>query len=427
MTEFYSSKQPLRGMYDLLPEEYTIHDYIIKESLSIANVYNYQQISTPILEYTAVFDRTLGITSDVVSKEIYNFKDKNSKNICLRPEFTAGIVRSIISNKLLQKIPIRYFTTGPIFRYDRPQAGRNRQFHQINFEHIGYNNLYFDAELIKLASNILNKLNILCDTSLEINSLGFNGARDKYKIILEEYFMKYYFDLSAYSQNKIKKNPIRILDSKNPQDEEIIANAPTIEKCYDQEEIVYFEQIKKYLDLLDVNYKVNPYLVRGLDYYSHVIFEFITTKLGTQNTIIAGGRYDKLIEIMGYKSIPSIGFAGGVERIAMILNENSLNTTTKDTCPIAYLICIENEAFDHTILLLEMLRSKNIRALIGTKSHINDNLSEAYKKKCKYAIFVGENEKNTNSYSLRILSNNQQKNVQYQELISIISSHCEQG
>ncbi len=306
--------QSVRGAKDLLPLDYMLHEYIIEAAKKVSLLYGYLGMSTPIIEYTTIFERTLGEDSDVISKEIYSFSDKSNNNICLRPEFTAGIIRAFISNNELHtRLPLKLFSVGPVFRYDRPQAARQRQFHQVNFEHIGAENPYTDAEIIKCACCFLTNIGIIDDITLEINSLGCVETRILYQKALVKYFSDYKLKLSKDSQIRLIKNPMRILDSKDEIDQEIIANSPIISEYYTSETDKYFNNVKKYLDLLSVNYVVNPRLERGLDYYCHTAFEFITNKLGAQSTILAGGRYDGLSELMGGPKTKAIGFAAGVE------------------------------------------------------------------------------------------------------------------
>ena len=310
--------QPIRGMKDLLPDDYQAQSSIIKTAEDVATIFGYRTMSTPITEYTSVFARTLGDTSEVVSKEMYSFLDRSDESITLRPEFTAGIMRAFISNGLHHQVPLRFFSYGPVFRYDRPQAGRQRQFHQINFEYLGADGPYTDAEMLKMAQTLLTDLGIMDNITLELNSIGCTESRAKYTEALTAYFSKYKNDLSPESQLRLEKNPLRILDSKSEQDKKLIPDSPVITGYYTDESKEYFDKVLEYLDILDVKYTLNPRLVRGLDYYSHTAFEFTTDKLGAQSTVLAGGRYDGLSKIMGGPELPAIGFAAGIERIALM-------------------------------------------------------------------------------------------------------------
>lgn len=406
--------QPIRGMKDLMPEDCRTHNFIKDTSKQIGELYGFAEASTPILEHTEVFDRTLGETSDVVSKEIYNFADRKGRNLALRPEFTAGTMRAVISNGLTNKLPQKLFSSGPVFRYDRPQEGRQRQFHQINFEHIGAGGAFSDAEIIKLAAHILETLGIN-DVTLELNSLGCKESRAKYQEALVEYFSSYSDQLSSDSTRRLSTNPLRILDSKDEADKNLVKNAPVIADYYTDESVSYFSQVKEYLSMLDIKYIVNPRLVRGLDYYSHTAFEFTSTALGAQGTVLAGGRYDGLCELMGGPSVPAIGFAAGVERIAM-LSSFDINTPR----PV-WIIPIGEKSIEYSAKLSSNLRKNNIITTIDFNGKIAKRVQKAVASSAKFIIFIGDEEVENNSYKLKDLDQEQEKLVSYNELLSIIS------
>jgi len=315
-----SKLQPVRGTKDLFGnDEYYLHKEIVDIAEYCASRYNFEGISTPIFESTDVFKRTLGETSDVVNKEMYTFDSKGGESLTLRPEFTAGVVRAFISNGMLQNLPLKLFSTGPLFRYERPQKGRQRQFHQINFEWLGAVGAECEVQLISLADLILNDLGIDKYT-LELNSLGDDESRESYRNALVNYLDKYKDDLSEDSKKRLELNPLRILDSKDKGDKKIVENAPkTIDYLSDYSKD-FFENVKSGLDNLDISYVVNPKIVRGLDYYNDTVFEFISNdeESGAQSTILAGGRYDRLVKQMGGGDVPAVGFAAGVERLAIL-------------------------------------------------------------------------------------------------------------
>lgn len=411
-----SDLAPLRGMKDLLPHEWRIAKHIENIALQTGKLYGYEGFSTPILESASVFDRTLGDTSDVVSKEMYCFADKKGRLVALRPEFTASIMRAVISNGLKHKLPLKLFSSGPLFRYDRPQEGRQRQFHQVNFEYIGALGSYSDAETIALATHFLSNLGILEDITLELNSLGCSETRKSYQTALVAYFKNYLSDLSTDSKQRLEQNPLRILDSKDENDRLISKDAPVISDFYSNEAKEYFKQVRHHLDNLGINYVINPKLVRGLDYYSHTTFEFTTAKLGAQSTVLAGGRYDGLAQLMGEDEIPAIGFAAGIERLAMMCK-----FSLEQERP-TYIIPIGNECLDYSILLINQLRKINISAIIEFDGKIGKRLQAAVSANAKYVIFIGTQELNTNSYKLKDLDTGVEQTVTIAEILKVVKS-----
>ncbi|MDC0865145.1 histidine--tRNA ligase, partial [Rickettsiaceae bacterium] len=353
---------------------------------------------------------------DVVSKEMYNFQDKKGRDIALRPEFTAGVIRAFISHGLKQQLPQKLFSSGPLFRYDRPQEGRQRQFHQLNCEYIGARGAYSDAETISLASSILDKLDILNDTELELNSLGCMNSKENYQQALREYFTKYRDDLSEDSKNRIEKNPLRILDSKTEADKKISVSAPDIAKYYTKDSLEYFDNVKSYLEKLGIKYVINPKLARGMDYYSHTIFEFITSKLGSQGTVLAGGRYDSLLSMMGEsEDIPSIGFAAGVERIALMGNFNPQKRRTNVIIPIG------DDAHDYAVSTASLLRSNNICVsleLSGGK--MAKRVQSAVAMNARFIIFLGSDEVGSSTYKVKDLDSAIEKKLGKTELLDLL-------
>ncbi len=394
---------PLRGMKDLLPKEYRVAKYIEDVALKTSQLYGFEGFSTPILESASVFDRTLGDTSDVVSKEMYCFPDKKGRLIALRPEFTASVMRAVISNGLKHKLPLKLFSSGPLFRYDRPQEGRQRQFHQINIEHIGAKGPFSDAEIIKLAVHILSALGLKDDVDLELTSLGCAESRADYQKVLIEYFKKYEPDLSADSRARLHQNPLRILDSKDEKDKEIVKNAPVITGYYTKEAAEYFKQVISYLDMFGVKYVLNPKLARGLDYYSHTTFEFTTKKLGAQSTVLAGGRYDGLSALMGEDVIPSIGFAAGIERLALLGAYNVERERPN------YIFPMGQDAIAASIKLADDLRQNNIQVLVESDGKVAKRIQQAVSAKAKYAIFIGGDEIASGMYKLKNLDTGEEK------------------
>ena len=411
--------QPVRGTKDLFPEDYYFFDKIIKITQTIAKRYGYLNVQTPIIEHTEVFQRSLGETSDVVSKEMYSFNSMGGESITLRPEFTASIVRAVISGGYVQSIPLKLFTYGPLFRYDRPQAGRQRQFHQINFEHIGENSPEADAEIIKLASDILENLNIRAHTRLHVNSLGCVESRELYHIKLREYLAKYENELSNDSQKRLHKNPMRILDSKNENDQKILENAPIISEFYTYESKARFEKTLDMLTKLGVDYFIDTKLVRGLDYYCHTAFEFTTEKLGSQATVIGGGRYDGLAKIMSKYDFPAIGFAGGIERLVLLyslINSEDRPLLSNINKHIA-IVPVEEDQIKESYILAAILRNHDISCVVYQNGKMGKKIEKASSAGAKAAIFIGENEIKTSIYKLKNLDSGIQEDIASNEML----------
>ncbi len=322
--------QSVRGTHDLLPEAQAKHNTIIGVARSISERFGFQEMSTPIFEFADVFKRTLGEASDIVNKEMYTFKDRNDEEITLRPEGTAPIARAFISEGLSQRTPLKLFYQGPMFRYERPQKGRQRQFHQFGVELLGVASPYADVECLTLAHEILKGLNVLTTSSLQINSIGDDESRAKYTAALVKYLKENSAKLSEESQKRLTTNPLRILDSKSEGDQALLKNAPLISEFYNETSKSFFDTICGTLKNTGIPYHVNPFLVRGLDYYTHCVFEFRTTALGAQDAILSGGRYDGLIGQMGGPATPGIGWAAGIERFV----RKTGASTRRDSCSL---------------------------------------------------------------------------------------------
>lgn len=408
--------QPLRGTKDLLPPEFKVHEFIIQTAKDISGLYGYKPMCTPIIEYTKVFDRTLGDTSDVVSKEMYTFLSKGNDSISLRPEFTAGIMRSFISNGLQHTLPLKFFSYGPSFRYSKPQQGRYRQFHQLNFEYIGAEGPYTDAEVIKLAQDILSELGVLSYLTLEINSLGCNESRMSYQKKLYEYFLSYKTQLSEDSVTRLNKNPMRILDSKDEGDQKIAQNAPVISEHYTDSSKRYFDDILRYLDLLKVQYTINPRLVRGLDYYCHTAFEYIPQIEGNQSSVLGGGRYDGLAKIMGGPDTKAIGFGAGIERLAL-LKEYVLHEPRQ-----VIVMPIDENTLDNSLLLADRLRAEKIRIKLSVTGKLAKRIQKSLDENAKYIIFIGEDEVKNNNFKVKDLDNRQELLLDFNALLNFIKS-----
>ncbi|AIF80929.1 histidyl-tRNA ligase [endosymbiont of Acanthamoeba sp. UWC8] len=365
--------QPIRGTHDIMGADVKLHNHITETAYKIAQNYGYEEIQTPIFERSEVFHRTLGDTSDIVSKETYTFIDRDKTSITLRPEFTAGIARSVISNGLTQNLPQKLFSAGALFRHERPQKCRYRQFHQINFEYIGAKTAYSDIETIALAHEVLSKLGFNEEITLEINTLGDLASRGEYKKALVAYFSKYKEKLSFDSLRRLEKNPLRILDTKDEEDKKIVADAPLLLDYLNDKSKEYYYNLLEGITKLGINYKENPKIVRGMDYYTHTVFEFTTTELGSQGTVLAGGRYDGLVEIMGGSSIPAIGFAAGIERLAELMKLKGFNFPIDKNF---YFIAIGEVAEQNAYVLLNNLRKAGFRIF----AEYSGNISKRFKK-----------------------------------------------
>src|SRR6201996_1905867 len=312
--------KPIRGTQDLFGDAARRHHAVVEAFERVRKLYGFQQVQVPIFEATAVFARSIGETTDVVSKEMYTFEDRGGDSLTLRPEFTAGLCRAYLTEGWQQFAPLKLATHGPVFRYERPQKGRYRQFHQIDAEVIGAAEPAADVELLVLADQLLNELGIAEGVTLQLNTLGDTETRDAWRTTLVAHFGKHRGELSEDSLVRLDKNPLRILDSKDPRDRPIADTAPGIDAHMSSEAGAFFEAVTKGLDAAGVAWTRNARLVRGLDYYRHTAFEFVTDRLGAQGTVLGGGRYDGLIETLGGSPTPAVGWAAGIERLAMLID-----------------------------------------------------------------------------------------------------------
>ena len=406
----------VRGVNDILPDVMHKHNYINQIGASVCNQSCYEQVDTPIFEFADLFIKPLGETSDIVTKENYIFKDKSNNTLMLRPEGTTSVVRAAINAGLTQNLPKRFFYYGPMFRYERPQKGRLRQFNQFGIELLGIDNVFGDVEVINLGYNFLKKLKLLNKIDLVINTLGDQESRLKYREKLVIYFNKYKNDLSEESKVRLKKNPLRILDSKSNKDREIINTAPDYSKFLNKESTKYFEDVCKALNDLDIPFSSNSKLVRGLDYYSHTTFEFKTNLIGAQDTILAGGRYDGLSKMISNLSLPGVGWAAGIERIALMIEKKYTFN------PLVVLI---PQMDTHNFKVLEFykkLLDAGIRTEMIYSGSLNKKLKRANKISATFAVIVGENEIKKNVVQLKNFQNGEQVEMKFEELITMFKS-----
>jgi histidyl-tRNA synthetase len=378
--------QPARGTRDLIGEDHRRHLHVIDTARRVAATYGLEEWATPIFEDTRVFSRSLGDTSDVVTKEMYSFDDRGGDSLTLRPEGTAGICRALVTNGLTQSLPQKVFYAGPMFRYERPQKGRYRQFHQIGAELIGPAEPLADAEIIACGWNILQALGIGHDVVLELNTLGDRESRDAYRGALVGYFTAQHAALSADSLTRLERNPLRILDSKDEGDRRIIAGAPTIQAHLTQAAAEFYQKLKSCLTAFAVPFVENPRIVRGLDYYGHTAFEFVTSRLGAQGTVMAGGRYDGLVAEMGGPPTPAVGWAAGVERLSMLLAEIPAAPRPVAVVPLGEV------AEAAALAVLQSLRQAGIRAEMAYRGNLKRRLERANRIGARAALILGEAE-----------------------------------
>jgi len=403
--------QPVRGTRDLIGEDQRRHAHVVDTARRVAALYGMDEWATPIFEETRVFARTLGDTSDVVTKEMYTFDDRGGDSITLRPENTAGVCRALISNGLTQSLPQKVFYAGPMFRYERPQKGRYRQFHQIGAELIGPVEPLADAEVIVLGWQVLRALGVDGDTVLELNTLGDAASRSAYREVLVAYFSAHREALSADSQDRLERNPLRILDSKDAGDRALVEGAPTIQAVLTPEAAAFYDGLRSHLDRLRVPFRENSRIVRGLDYYNHTAFEFVTDQLGAQGTVMGGGRYDGLVAQMGGPAIPAVGWAAGVERLAMLLDAPPAPPAPVAVIPVGG-AAEEAAALD----TLQALRNAGIRAEMAYRGNLKRRMERANRIGARAAVIISEAELARGVAQLKDLATGAQSEVDLAEL-----------
>jgi len=405
-----SSLQPVRGTHDVLAPDNRRHRKVIDTVRHVSERYGFDEIATPIFEKTEVFARTLGDTSDIVTKEMYTFTDKGGDSITLRPENTAGVARAFISGGLAQSLPLKFTYQGPMFRYERPQKGRLRQFHQVGAEILGVEGALADIEIIALGAHFLDALGIADQTVLELNSLGDTESRAAYRDRLVEYFRSHLGKLSEDSRQRLERNPLRILDSKDEGDREVIADAPMIAESFNQTSRDFFETVKSGLEAIGVSFQVSPRLVRGLDYYCHTAFEFTTQALGAQGALVAGGRYDGLIKQMGGPPTPGVGWAAGIERLAMMIDE-----PVGRNRPVV-LIPIGDEAASTALTISQELRKTGFTVELGYSGNMKKRMKRANALSAVATVIIGEDELARNAATVRDMETGDQLEVPFASL-----------
>lgn len=420
ITSLRSMVQNIKGTKDILPAEVRRWQRIESIFRSVTHAFGYDEIRTPIIEYSELFQRSAGEGSDVVNKEMYTFEDRSHDSICLRPELTAAVARVVLQNTLLRAQPtLRLWYYGPCFRYERPQLGRQRQFHQIGAELIGSPYAEADADVIHLAYSLLSACGI-DDIILEVNSIGSASSRNAYKDALVAYLHSYMADLSDDSRRRLETNPLRILDSKDEGDKRVIGSAPIIHEFLDSSSKEHFERLQNILNDLGIAYVVNPLLVRGLDYYTDTVFEFKTNKLGAQDAVGGGGRYDNLFETLQGPPAPGVGFGIGVERL-LLLTENDHDATSLIT---VYIVSTQ-EFSRQTLSLASELRARNIRVLFDVQhKSFKAQMKDADRNYATHVVFLGEEEHRNNSLTVKNMSTGTQHSIQSEidQLVNLINT-----
>lgn len=398
--------QAIRGMNDILPMEIFTWQKVENSLRKLAKQYGYQEVRFPILEKTELFKRCIGDVTDIVEKEMYTFIDRNGESLSLRPEGTAGCVRAGIEQGLLYNQIQRWWYLGPMFRHERPQKGRYRQFHQFGMEVFGVDRPYIDAELILMTARLWDELGLKHQLSLQINSLGSSISRKSHKESLVNYFTKYLKYLDEDSQRRLQTNPLRILDSKNPKMQELIEKAPRLLDYLDFDSQQDFSTLQEILTNTHINFTINPRLVRGLDYYNKTVFEWILTdeQQAAQNTVCAGGRYDKLVEHLGGHATPAVGFAIGLERLINLLPK--LNSATSISVPDIYFITINDNAIQKALIFAEYLRAKlhAVSLMLDVSGDgIKSQFKRADKSGARFALILGDDEVKSNTFIIKNL------------------------
>ena len=408
----------LKGMKDRYSDEMKKYDYIIKMAEITFKKYGFNKIITPILEETELFKRGVGDETDVVSKEMYTFIDKGERSVTLRPEGTASTVRAYLEAGLHKSDPIiKWYYYGPMYRYEAPQKGRMREFHQIGTEVFGIRNPYLDSEIIKMGIDFLKSIGIV-DLFVEINSLGNLTSRAKYINELKKFIEIRIDNICDNCKKRYEKNPLRVLDCKNKSCQEQYKEAPILYNFLDEESKDYYENVKKYLDILEVKYKENFKLVRGLDYYSDTVFEIKSDKLGAQSTILAGGRYDRLLTILGDIDMPGIGFAAGVDRISLLLDEDRV----KEKDEKVYMIYFD-ETKEYAIKIIDKLREKGIKVDFDYNAKsFQAQMKKANKINSKYILIAGTNEMEYNKITIKDFETGKQDLLSLEEIVGVITN-----
>ena len=417
--------QAIRGMNDILPDQTPVWQYVESTVRKVLSQYGYQEIRMPIVEQTDLFKRSIGEVTDIVEKEMYTFEDRNGDSLTLRPEGTAGCVRAAEEHGLLFNQTRRLWYTGPMFRHERPQKGRYRQFHQIGVECFGMAGPDIDAELLMLTARLWGEFGLSAHARLEINSIGTSEARKVYREALVTYLEQYRDELDEDSKRRLTTNPLRILDSKDPNTRKLLENAPSLSDYLDEESVAHFDQLKALLDAAGVTYTVNPALVRGLDYYGKTVFEWVTESLGAQGTICAGGRYDGLVQQLGGKPTVAVGFAMGLERLILLLETLNLVPDEVNNQADVYVTAMGEQSVACAMAIANTLRNELPGKVVITHcggGSFKSQMKKADRSGARYAVILGENEVANGTAGLKPLRDDEpQQEVSQSELASILA------
>jgi histidyl-tRNA synthetase len=409
--------QSVRGTQDFLPNQSRLYRHIESLAWMTSQCFGYEQISTPIFEFSEVFHRSLGETSDAVSKETYDFKDRGGESLTLRPEGTAGVVRAFVNNGMAQHLPLKLFYSGPMFRYERPQKGRYRQFHQLGAEALGYESPWADVESMSLGYEILKNLGLANNIQLELNSLGDRESREAHRESLVSYLTPLKASLSADSQIRLEKNPLRILDSKDEGDQGIVKEAPKLVEFMNEHSKDFFKKVQEGLQQLEIPFTINPSLVRGLDYYTHSVFEFVTRDLGSQGAVLSGGRYDGLIETLGGPATPGVGWGAGIERLMLLLEQLHPSVAENKLFKIAVLAADERAEVP-AFKIGNELRRNSFSSEIFVDGNMSKKMKKANKFGAHFCVILGTSEMEAKQVTLKNMSSGEQTTISELELIA---------
>ena len=412
----------IKGTHDILPGETDRWQFLEKIIHDIGSMFGYQEIRTPIFEETKLFSRSVGEDTDIVSKEMYSWKDRDGTDLTLRPELTAPVVRSFIQHSLGTSAPVqRLYYIGPSFRRERPQKGRQRQFHQFGFEAFGSGNPEQDAEIIAIAWQILSELKLNESTALQLNSIGSKDCRMAYREALKEFIRPNLNQFSEISQKRFNTNPLRIMDTKAAHEKKILEGAPSISEFYSDEDTRHLESVQNFLSVMNIPFGFNPGLVRGLDYYTRTVFEFTSDLLGAQDALLGGGRYDNLVETLGGRYTPGIGFAAGMERFLMVMKGSGQKSTISKA--FIYFVCSKEEILSTALFLSDGLRKAGFSVITDPlRRSMKAQMRDANKARATYAIIIGDKELQAGQLQVKDLSTGNQIEVPLDKVIDHMNS-----
>ena len=407
----------IKGTHDILPEDSYKWRHLESIVHQVCAQFGYQEIRTPIFEQNKLFSRSVGEESDIVTKEMYSWEDKENSFLTLRPELTAPVARAYNQHNLGNLSPIhRFYYIGPLFRRERPQKGRQRQFHQFGIEAFGSNFAEQDAEIIALAWHLLAHFRLTNKIDLQVNSIGTSECRAGYRDALKQFLKPHFDELSEISKRRFNTNPLRILDSKNKKEQTILKNGPRISDYYTKDDKEHFNEVKTYLKAMNIPFTINSGLVRGLDYYTKTVFEITSNELGSQDALLGGGRYDSLVETLGGKPTPGIGFAAGIERILLLINEE--NFKEHKPVPDIYLIYLEKKGIPVSLNIAKILRLKGLNILSDPlRRSMKAQMRDANKLRARYVLILGESELKDNTILFKNLESGKQESIKQEKIV----------